>query len=123
MMGRHTPPRSSGFTLVEVLVAVIIIAIGLLGIAKMESVALGSTGVAQQRSIAALQAASLAASMHADRGYWGQGGAPATITITGTTITQSGGTSVSTAVNCVVGVAGNGPPCTPTHGAGGALQA
>jgi type IV pilus assembly protein PilV len=122
VMGAHTPPRSSGFTLVEVLVAVVIIAIGLLGIAKMESVALGSTGVAQQRSVAALQAASLAAAMHADRGYWGQGGAPATITITGTTITQSGGTSLSTAVNCVVGVAGNAAPCTPTQVAGGDLQ-
>ena len=56
------------------------------------------------------------------RGYWGAGFAPATITVTGTTITQSGGTSLSTAVNCVVGVAGNAAPCTPTQIAAGDLQ-
>ncbi len=122
MTPRRTPAHSAGFTLVEVLVAVIIIGIGLLGVAKMESVALGSTGVAQQRSIAALEAASLAGAMHANRGYWGIGLAPTTITLTGTTITQSGGGSLSTAVNCTVGVAGNAAPCTPTQVAGADLQ-
>jgi type IV pilus assembly protein PilV len=122
MIDRRSFARGAGFTLVEVLVAVVIIGIGLLGIAKMESVALGSTGVAQQRSVAALEAASLAAAMRADRGYWGAGVAPATITVTGTTITQSGGSPLSTAFNCVVGVAGNAAPCTPTQMAAGDLQ-
>jgi type IV pilus assembly protein PilV len=121
-MGRCMQHRSAGFTLVEVLVAVIIIGIGLLGIAKMESVALGSTGVAQQRSIAALEAASLAGAMHANRGFWGIGLAPATITITNTAITQSGGGNLSTAVNCTVGVGGNAAPCTPTQVAAADLQ-
>jgi type IV pilus assembly protein PilV len=114
--------HSAGFTLVEVLVAVVIIGIGLLGIAKMESVALGSTGVAQQRSIAALEAASLAAAMHANRGFWGAGVAPATVTISGTTITQSTGTGLSTVGNCVVGASGSSAPCTPTQVAAGDLQ-
>jgi type IV pilus assembly protein PilV len=118
-MDQHTLPRSTGFTLIEVLVAVVIIAIGLLGIAKMESVALGSTGVAQQRSVAALQASSLAAAMRANRGFWGSGLAPATITITGTVITQSGGGSLSTVVNCAYGAAA---PCTPTNVAAYDLQ-
>jgi type IV pilus assembly protein PilV len=122
MINRRPIERGAGFTLVEVLVAVVIIAIGLLGIAKMESVALGSTGVAQQRSIAALEASSLAAAMRADRAYWGQGLAPATVTITGTTITQSSGSYFSTAVNCVVGATGNAAPCTPTQVAAGDLQ-
>ncbi|HTV97605.1 MAG TPA: type IV pilus modification protein PilV [Steroidobacteraceae bacterium] len=59
-----------GFSLVEVMVALVITSIGLLGLAKMESLALSSTGVASGRSIAAIQASSLAATMHANRGYW-----------------------------------------------------
>ena len=122
MMIRRTLACGRGFTLVEVLVAVVIIAIGLLGIAKMESVALGSTGVAQQRSVAALEASSLAGAMHANRLYWGAGLAPTTITISGTTITQSGGGSLSTAVTCVVGASGTAAPCTPTQVAAADLQ-
>ena len=110
---RHaTPPRSRGFTLVEVLVSVVIIGIGLLGIAKMESVALSSTGVAQQRSIAAIEAASLAAAMHADRAYWNSGAAPALTTISGTTITPS---VLASTVNCVSGATGSSAPCTPVQ--------
>jgi type IV pilus assembly protein PilV len=122
MISRRPFERGAGFTLVEVLVAVVIIGIGLLGIAKMESVALGSTGVAQERSIAALEAASLAAAMRADRAYWGAGLAPATVTVTGTAITQSAGSYFATAVNCVVGVTGNVAPCTPTQMASADLQ-
>ncbi len=64
----HTAPR--GFSLVEVMVALIVICVGLLGIAKLEALMLSSTGTSRLRSLVALQAASLAASMHADRNYW-----------------------------------------------------
>ena len=73
--------RSAGFSLVEVMVALVIVSIGLLGLAKMESLALSSTSVAGSRSIAALQASSLAAAMHANPGYWAAGVAPATTSI------------------------------------------
>jgi type IV pilus assembly protein PilV len=53
-----------------VLVALVVCGIGLLGLAKMESLSLASTDVAGTRSIAALEAASLEAMMHADRAYW-----------------------------------------------------
>lgn len=62
--------RARGFSLTEVLVALVVCGIGLLGLAKMESLALSSTDVAGTRSIAALEAASLAAMMRADRAYW-----------------------------------------------------
>ena len=62
--------QARGFSLVEVLVALVIIAVGMLGIAKMQGLALSSTGSAGTRSLVAIQAASLAASMHSNRDYW-----------------------------------------------------
>ena len=38
--------------------------------AKMQAAALSNTAVASTRSLAAIEAASLASSMHANRGYW-----------------------------------------------------
>jgi type IV pilus assembly protein PilV len=62
--------RQRGFTLLEVMVALFVLTIGLLGVLKLETVAYASTNIAAKRSIAALEAASLAASMHVNRGYW-----------------------------------------------------
>jgi type IV pilus assembly protein PilV len=63
-----------GFSLMEVMVALVVSTIGLLGLAKMESLALSSTGVASARSLAAIEASSMAAAMHANPGYWADGG-------------------------------------------------
>ncbi|MGA7539417.1 MAG: prepilin-type N-terminal cleavage/methylation domain-containing protein [Steroidobacteraceae bacterium] len=64
------PGGKGGFSLVEVMVALIIICVGLLGIAKLEALMLSSTGTSRLRALVALQAASLADAMHADRDYW-----------------------------------------------------
>lgn len=77
--------RSAGFSLIEVLVALVVCSVGLLGLAKMESLALSSTSVAGSRSIAAIQASSLASAMHANPGYWAAGLAPATTVVTAAT--------------------------------------
>ncbi len=101
---------SDGFTLLEIMVALIVITIGLLGIAKLQALAYASTGSAAVRSLVALQAAGLASSMHANRGYWAAGIAPAPFTITGTVISDA--TLNSTAAlptYCVAG--GGGAPC------------
>jgi type IV pilus assembly protein PilV len=74
--------RQLGFSLVEVMVALVVCSVGLLGLAKMESLALSSTGVAGNRSIAAIQASSLASAMHANRGFWAAGLAPPVTTVT-----------------------------------------
>ena len=60
----------TGFSLVEVMVALIVISVGLLGIAKMQALALSNTSTSRMRSLIALEAASLASTMRADRTYW-----------------------------------------------------
>jgi type IV pilus assembly protein PilV len=84
---RSARTRVRGFTLIEVMVALFVTAVGLLGIAKIQALAYASTGSASIRSVVALEAAGLAASMHANRLYWTSGNVPAKITISGPNIT------------------------------------
>ncbi len=100
--------RSGGFSLVEVLVALIILSVGLLGIAKMEALALSSTSVAGMRSLAAIEAASLADAMHVNRGYWTTA-SNLTVTVAGAQITGAPATNV----DCSNG--GANAPCTPAN--------
>lgn len=79
---KPTLNTSRGFSLIEVMVALIIIAVGMLGIAKMQALALSTTSSSGTRSLVAIEAASLAASMHANRDYWVSGPPPATTTVT-----------------------------------------
>jgi len=105
------PAHARGFTLIEVMVALIITAIGLLGIAKIQALAYASTGSASVRSLVALQTAGLAASMHVNRGYWAAGLAPVPVTITGTAISDP--TLASTATSATYCVFGSGAtPCS-----------
>jgi type IV pilus assembly protein PilV len=78
----HTMAAARGFSLVEIMVAVVVICVGLLGVAKMEALSLSATTEARLRSIAAFQAASFASSMHANRAYWA-GPPPTLTTVTG----------------------------------------
>jgi type IV pilus assembly protein PilV len=70
-----------GFTLVEVMVSLIVISVGLLGVVGMEAMALSSSANGRMRSLASLEAAGLAATMHANRDFWS--GFPANVTISG----------------------------------------
>jgi type IV pilus assembly protein PilV len=105
--------RARGFTLIEVMVALMITSIGLLGIAKIQALSYASTGSASLRSIVALQAAGLAASMHANRNYWAAGLEPVTLIISGTTFNPAINASAATAGFCVSG-SGN-TPCSETQ--------
>ena len=84
--------RSRGFSLVEVMVAVIVICVGMLGIAKMQALSLSNTTTARLRSLAAIEAASLASAMHSNRQYWANTALPfnAALSATGV-ITSSDG--------------------------------
>jgi type IV pilus assembly protein PilV len=104
-----TAGRERGFSLVEVMVALIVTAIGLLGLAKMESLALASTSVASMRSLVAIEAGSMVASMHANRDYWASASATTGATITGSAPTVSDAV-LAAASNCY----NNAVPCTPS---------
>jgi type IV pilus assembly protein PilV len=117
MSGSKSQRSCRGFSLVEVMVALTVTAVGLLGLAKMESLAVASTAVASARSIAAIQASSLAAAMHANRAYWSAGLAPASTTVTavlgtGWTISDPGLNSAPPN-NCSVPAAAG--TCTPNQ--------
>jgi type IV pilus assembly protein PilV len=67
---------SRGFTLMEVLVALVIVAVGLLGNARIQALATRSMGLSGKRALVVQSVASLAASMHANPNFWTSGTAP-----------------------------------------------
>ena len=114
MLSKHSQP---GFTLLEVMVALVVLSVGLLGVVKLEAVAYSSTNVASKRSLAALEAASLAASMHVNRGYWNSpdvSGATVTVTNGAATVTASApllAAGIAAAPNCT----STALPCVPVN--------
>jgi len=113
-MSRHHPTSPIlGFSLVEVMVALIIICVGLLGIAKLQAPMLSNTGASRTRALAALEASSIAATMHADRDYWASTTPPATTTVNDI-VGHQGITStdpvLTTSPDCTV--TGADAPCT-----------
>lgn len=81
--------KKRGFTLIEVLVALLVTAAGLLGLAKMQALAIGSTKESGTRSLIALQTGSLTAAMHANTSFWADGLAPAQFTTDGATVNDT----------------------------------
>ncbi|MBV9344444.1 MAG: type IV pilus modification protein PilV [Gammaproteobacteria bacterium] len=106
--------QQQGFSLTEVMVAVIVICIGLLGIAKMQALALSNSSTARMRSLAAIEAASLASVMHSNRNYWGSASPPAATTLVAGVVT-----STDAALQAQVGAANCfNATCTPVMLAG-----
>jgi len=111
MMSSRLPVSHDGFSLVEVMVALVVVSIGLLGIAKMQALALSSTGTAKMRSLASIQAASLASTLRADRSYWSAITANLTVSVSSTgvvTSTQDPTLNAAPASQCASAAA----PCT-----------
>jgi type IV pilus assembly protein PilV len=103
--------RVPGFSMVEVLVALVVLSVGLLGIAKMQALGMSSTSVAGKRALAATLADSLAAAMHENQAYWTS---PAAI------VTQNA--SIGAVASCALGAPGSAAPCNPTQLAAYDLQ-
>ena len=62
--------NQSGAAMIESLVAFLIIVIGLLGIGALQSIAVGSTKVAADRSLASMQASSLLSRINSNDLFW-----------------------------------------------------
>lgn len=101
-----------GFTLLEVLIALLVISLGLLGLAKMEALAISNTQISSGRSLIALQASSMAAAMQGNKGYWAAGVAPATFSTAGTTVTDGTNVLNQTVSTCSSASAPSTPVCT-----------
>ena len=116
-----TRARSGGFSLVEVMVAVIVICVGLMGIAKMQALSLSNSTTSRLRSLAAIEAASLASIMHSNRLYWASATLPpnftATVTVGGI---ASNDAALQAQAAAYLGTAPNinaclGAQCTPVQ--------
>jgi type IV pilus assembly protein PilV len=116
-MSQHMNPQfrlqraaARGFSLIEVMVALIIVAVGMLGIAKMQALALSTTASSGVRSLVAIEAASLAASMHSNRDYWG-GTPPTSFTVS---VTATGPNASTVVVTDGTGVLNAAASCQST---------
>lgn len=62
--------RIRGVSLLEVLIALFVVTVGLLGVAKMQALALANTRGSSTRSLVSIEVSGLASAMHANRLYW-----------------------------------------------------
>lgn len=85
----HVKSADRGYSLLEVLVALLVISVSLLGVAGMQAISISNTGVAAFRSVAAMKASSLSASMSANEAYWQGAGVATATTVNGSTITST----------------------------------
>jgi type IV pilus assembly protein PilV len=69
-MKRLPSGSEDGFTLIELLITLVIVSVGMLGLAKLQASAIAETSTTRTRSIMAFQAESLAGAMRANRAFW-----------------------------------------------------
>ena len=62
--------KSSGFALLEVLIAMVIAMVGVLGVAGIQLLAINNTETARYQNIATMMASSMAVEMQANTAYW-----------------------------------------------------
>lgn len=87
----------SGASMIEVLVAFLVVMAGLLGMAGMQVMAVSNTEIARYNMMATLFASNMAAKMQVNRVFWGEL-PPEVVSVNGATVT---GVNGPTSVNCV----------------------
>lgn len=103
--------QTAGFSMVEVLITLVVVGVGLLGLAKIQAAAEGNTQTSRVRSLIALQVESMVAAMHGNHAFWATvNTAPATFGASGVAVTDSRGVLGTTVANCP-NASGNG--CAP----------
>ena len=102
----HHRRAEGGFTLVELLVTMLIVTVGLLGLAKLQATAVSNTSLARTRALMTYQAESLAGMIRANKGFWVTTGSPVVWPAFGVTSagvkSDSGMTSTTTCVGSTV---------------------
>lgn len=78
---RQGAAPAPGFSLLEALIALVIVMVGLLGIAGLQALAVRNSAQAHIRTMAAAGVRGLAAGMRANSAYWTSPSAPATVSI------------------------------------------
>ena len=101
--------QEHGFTMLEILISIIVIMIGILGIAGIQMLSINNTEIARYQSLAAILASSMAADIQGNTAYWAT--STANISIVGGVVTNG-----PTPGNCVAAI------CSPAQQAGYDLQ-
>ncbi len=73
MLLKNTPARArrqSGFTMIELLVTMLIVTVGLLGLAKLQAAAVAESSMSRTRALMTFQAEALAGMMRANKAFW-----------------------------------------------------
>ncbi len=62
--------KQKGFTIIEAMVALVILLFGILGAVAMQSAAISNTKIAADRSVAAIHASSILSKMNSNENFW-----------------------------------------------------
>lgn len=66
-------PQEQGFSLIEVMISLVIIAVGMLGVASIMALSMNNDTTSRLQSLAALEATSMATALQANPAYWVNG--------------------------------------------------
>ena len=66
----HFARKQHGFTIVESMIALVVLLFGILGAVAMQTAAISNTKIAADRSLAAIHASSILSKMNSNENYW-----------------------------------------------------